>query len=127
MNKRLKNDFVPAIVDLKSSLQKYRVLKIPSKIAHNQYNIGNIYQKTAKWKEALECYEESLKILEEEGALFRKGHIHLEMGFNYRTLNEPQKAYSQYDHAEKKFLKIGNQTLQIRAKNEKESLKSVEF
>jgi tetratricopeptide (TPR) repeat protein len=120
--RRLKNDFVPALDALNSSLQKFRVLKIPSKIAHNQFNIGMIYQKTAKWKEALVCYEESLKILEEEGDLFKQGHIHLEMGFIYRTLKEPQKAYSHYDHAEKKFLKIGNQTLKIRAKNEKESL-----
>ncbi|QEE17550.1 tetratricopeptide repeat protein [Promethearchaeum syntrophicum] len=122
MIKRLKNDFVPALDILNSSLQKYRVLKIPSKIAHNQFNIGVIYQKTAKWKKALECYEESLKILEEEGDIFKQGHIHLEMGSIYRVLKEPQKAYLQYDHAEKKFLKVGNQTLQIRAKNEKESL-----
>jgi len=120
--RRLKNDLVPALDALNSSLQKFRVLKIPSKIAHNQFNIGMIYQKTAKWKEALVCYEESLKILEEEGDLFKQGHIHLEMGFIYRTLNEPQEAFSQYDYAEKKFLKIGNQTLQMRAKNEKESL-----
>ncbi|MHA1719807.1 MAG: tetratricopeptide repeat protein [Promethearchaeota archaeon] len=122
MIKRLKNDFIPALDALKSSLQKYRVLKIPSKIAHDQFNIGNIYQKTAKWKEALECYEESLRILEEKGDLFRQGHLHLEMGFIYRNLKEPQKAYSHYDYAENIFLKIGNQELQLRAKTEKKSL-----
>ena len=94
-----------------TALTLYEELHIPDGISDVKNAIGNIYVRQGEFEKGLECYHDSLKIIQSSGDKEREGRLLNNLGIVYINTGSYDKALNYFDQALKIFETLGNKAL----------------